>query len=401
MPPLFTVTLIQLFVGLVLFIALLNGQRDLAVLALLVLGVVSATRLWARLSLTGLNCHLAVDKRRVFPGEKLNLRIGAENAKVLPIWLELLVPIGNLLQHSTGQRVLTKQSSLLWYQGAQFHWELVAERRGVYQIGPLYILAGDLFSFFQKHQRAKGSHSIIVYPRLVPLKSLSLSRRDFFGVPRAKSPVQDPIYILGTRDYQQGQPSKYIHWKASARHNRLQEKVFDSSVHEKVLLVVNVDSFARSNAEEDYEHALETVASLAVRLDQQGHSVGLVANGAAKGRGSAIVPVARNDQQLPALLEMLARLEMKPAGDLKALLRRSLALAWGISCVYFSHAADETIFSAKEYFAQRQTPVVFVVCQPRPRAGEDGRAIPSEIQSEGQRKVYYLSDLRAIGAESK
>ncbi len=392
-PSLFTITLIQFFVGALLFIALLYGQRDLTVLTLLVLGVISGARLWARMSLSGVKCHLMLDKRKVFPGEKLTLRISAENAKLLPIWLEMKVPIGSLLQRSSGERVLTKESSLLWYQRTHFEWDLTAERRGVYQIGPLHILAGDLFPFFSKHKRAEEFHSIIVYPRLVSLKSFSLPRRDFFGVPRAKSPVQDPIYILGTRDYQHGQPSKYIHWKASARHNRLQEKVFESTQQEKVLLVVNVDPFARCKAEEDFERTLEVVASLAVRLDQRGHSVGLVANGTVKGGGPAIVPVARNYQQLPAILELLARLQMKPDRDLKDLLRHRLALAWGISCVYFSHEEDETVFSAKEYFTQRKTPVTFFVCQPHLPAGED--------RPEVQRKIYRLDDICTHKAETK
>jgi len=392
-PSLFTITLIQFFVGTLLFIALLYGQRDLTVLTLLVLGVISGARLWARMSLSGIKYRLKVDKQKVFPGEKLTLKLSAENAKLLPIWLEMKVPIGSLLQHSSGERVLTKESSLLWYQRTHFEWDLTAERRGVYQIGPLHILAGDLFSFFSKHKRAEEFHSIIVYPRLVSLKSFSLPRRDFFGVPRAKSPVQDPIYILGTRDYQHGQPSKYIHWKASARHNRLQEKVFESTQQEKVLLVVNVDPFARCKAEEDFERTLEIVASLAVRLDQRGHSVGLVANGTVKGGGPAIVPVARNYQQLPAILELLARLQMKPDRDLKDLLRHRLALAWGISCVYFSHEEDETVFSAKEYFTQRKTPVTFFVCQPHLPAGED--------RPEVQRKIYRLDDICTHKAETK
>ena len=392
-PSLFTITLIQFFVGTLLFIALLYGQRDLTVLTLLVLGVISGARLWARMSLSGIKYRLRIDKQKVFPGEKLTLKLSAENAKLLPIWLEMKVPIGSLLQHSSGERVLTKESSLLWYQRTHFEWDLTAERRGVYQIGPLHILAGDLFSFFSKHKRAEEFHSIIVYPRLVSLKSFSLPRRDFFGVPRAKSPVQDPIYILGTRDYQHGQPSKYIHWKASARHNRLQEKVFESTQQEKVLLVVNVDPFARCKAEEDFERTLEIVASLAVRLDQRGHSVGLVANGTVKGGGPAIVPVARNYQQLPAILELLARLQMKPDRDLKDLLRHRLALAWGISCVYFSHEEDETVFSAKEYFTQRKTPVTLFVCQPHLPAGED--------RPEVQGKIYRPDDICTHKAETK
>ncbi len=151
-PSLFTITLIQFFVGVLLFIALIYGHRDLTVLTLLVLGVISGARLWARMSLSGLKYHLWVDKQKVFPGENLTIKLSAENAKLLPIWLEIKVYIGSLLQWSSGERLLTKEGSLLWYQRTHFQWELTAERRGVYQIGPLYILTGDLFSFFSRIQ---------------------------------------------------------------------------------------------------------------------------------------------------------------------------------------------------------------------------------------------------------
>jgi ABC-type iron transport system FetAB ATPase subunit len=159
------------------------------------------------------------------------------------------------------------------------------------------------------------------------------------------------------------------------------------------LLVVNVDPFARRRAEEDFERTLEVVASLAVRMEQQGHSVGLVANGSVKGGGPAIVPVARNDQQLPAILELLARLQMKPDRDLKDLLHHKVALTWGISCVYFSHKEDETVFFAKEYFAQRKTPVVFFVCQPHFPSGKEGLEL--------QRKIYPLDEICIHKAGSK
>ena len=219
----------------------------------------------------------------------------------------------------------------------------------------------------------------MVYPRLVSLKSFSLPRRDFFGVPRAKSPVQDPIYILGTRDYQHGQPAKYIHWKASARHDRLQEKVFESTHQEKVLLVVDVNSFASHQAEEDFERALEIVASLAVRLDQQGFAVGLVTNGSLSGGGVARVPVARNDGQTPAILELLARLQMRPQGDLQDMLYHGLELPWGVSCVCFFHHEDGTLQSAREYFKRRKTPVMFLVSRPGATAAEDRLEPPREV----------------------
>ena len=384
-PTVFVIPLIQFFVGCLLFIALLYGQRDLVILTLLVLGLVGGVRLWTRISLSGLKCRSAVDKQKLFPDEKLTLRIYAENKKFLPIWLQVIIPVRGLIHLPTREKILRKESSLLWFQRARFLWELTAQRRGVHHIGPFHILTGDLFAFFTREKRMDESYQIIVYPRMVPLKPFSLPRRDFFGIPGARSPVQDPVYILGTRDYQHGQPAKVIHWKASARHNRLQEKVLESTQQEKALLVVDADPFVKHNAGEDFERTLEIVASLAARLDRKGHAVGLVTNCGVVGRHSAIVPMARNHQQLPTILEVLARVQMKSQGHIIDILRAGLTLAWGSSCVYFSCEEDGTIAVAQEYFRRCKAPAIFFVCRPRVSAEAEGLGV--------QRNIHRLEEI--------
>ena len=385
LPTIFIVPLMQFFVGALLFVALLQSQRDLAVLALLVLGVMGGTRLWSRVSLSGIKCYSIVDKGNVFPDEMLTLHIRVENAKFLPVCLQMKVPVDGSLNPSSGDTTFTNESGLLWYQRARFQWELVAQRRGIHRVGPPYVKVGDLFGFFLREIEEQEDLHVIVYPRLVPIKPVSLPRRDFFGVPGAKSPVQDPIFILGTRDYQHWQPARYIHWKASARHNRLQEKVFEPSEQEKALLVVDVDQFAKNNAAEGFEHTLEAVASLAVQFDQKGYAVGFVTNGVVDG-GPTILPIARNAQQLPSILEVLARLRMKVKGDLVDTLHRGLQLTWGVSCVHFSYEEDMTALTAEGYFSYRKIPMVFVVCRPRSLSGDDGHKVRG--------KVYSLDEIR-------
>jgi uncharacterized protein (DUF58 family) len=370
-PSIFVIPFVQVILGLLLFVALFYSERYLAVWALLVLGLVAGTKQWARISLSGIKCDSTMDKERAFPDEKLTLRISAENRKLLPVWLQVNVPAGGLLLPSSAERTLTKETRLLWYQRAHFQWELTAQRRGVYQIGPCQLLAGDLFAFFSKAKNTEASHSIIVYPRLIPLKSFSFARRDFFGVPGAKSPVQDPVYILGTRDYQQGQPAKYIHWKASARHHRLQQKIFEPTEQEKILLVVDVDRFEKNRAEEEFERTLEMVASLAVKLGKRGNAVGLLTNGTVVGGGPAAVPIAKSTSQLPALLEILARLRMELKGNAIDALRQGVEDSWGIGCVFFSYEEGETVPALREYFRHRRTPATFFVWQHRLTSGKD------------------------------
>jgi uncharacterized membrane protein YhhN len=72
-PSIFIVPLMQFLVGVCLFIALLNGQRDLTVLALLILGIMIGARLWSRVGLSGIRCSSIVDMDKLFPDESLAL----------------------------------------------------------------------------------------------------------------------------------------------------------------------------------------------------------------------------------------------------------------------------------------------------------------------------------------
>ena len=367
---LFILPLVLGFVGLLLFIALLHGQRDLAILSLILFGVVAGAKLWTRWSLARIECRVSLDKRRAFPGEKLILKATAENRKLLPVWLQVKIRINGLEHAASAETSVTAETGLLWYQNARFQWELAARSRGVHHVGPYGIVSGDLLGFFPAEKEIAETIEVIVYPRLVPLRSLALPRRDFFGIPGAESPVQDPVYILGTRDYQHGRPARYIHWKATARHHKLQEKIFEPTEQEKILLVIDVGRFAQHRAEEDFERALETVASLAVRLDERGCALGLATNGAMTGEGSPILPVTRSPQQLTGLLETLARLRMEPARDLIDMMRLHMRLSWGLSCFYFTLEEDDVAKAARQYFTHRRIPVLLFVSRSFSAPGE-------------------------------
>ena len=358
-PSLFITSIMICIVGLFLFIALLNGQRDLIILSLLVFIMAGGLKLWARSSSSSIECSLAISRNRVFAGERLSVTVSAENGKPLPVFLEVSVPVGGLSPNTFSEEVPLKgEGNLLWYQMMRFQQELTAEARGVYEIGPLKVTSGDLFGFFVKETVIEKRLQVIVYPKLVLLGQFSLPKRDFFGVPGSESPVNDPVYILGTTDYHHGSPARYIHWKASARHNRLQEKVFEPTQQEKVLIVVDVDRFAHDHAEEAFEHTLEVAGSMAVRLDRQGCAVGFLTNGITKEASSA-VSITRSSRQTASILEVLARLEMVPKEAFIDTLRHTPGIPWGTSCVYFILKEDGTTRVIKEHFRRSRIPVLF------------------------------------------
>ncbi len=361
---LFVIPFVQFFVGVLLFIALLHAQQDLAVLSIIVLGIMFCARLWSRLSHKGLTINTRIDKYKVFPDERLTLYISIKNKKILPVRLHLVLPTDGFLCPLSSEETFHQECGLLWYQATLFKWELMARQRGIHRINPLRLRMGDLFGFYTKEKKiVNESLHVIVYPRIVPLKNFSLPKRDFFGVHGSKSPVQDPIYILGTRDYQHWQPARYIHWKASARHNRLQEKIFEPSERERVLFTLDVAPFAKNNAIDDFERTLEVAASLAVQCDQRGFALGFLTNGAIKGSSPASLSISRSPQQLPAILEILARLRMESKEPLIKIVRKGLPFHWGVSGVHFAYEDDTAMHIVKDFFLNRKIPTVFIVCR--------------------------------------
>ena len=392
-PTLFNSLPICIFVGVFLFIALLYRQGELALLAFLILLVVSATKTWSSMSLYRLRCTIRINKQRVFPGEAFVLETNVENAKLLPVRFRIQWSLDRALKREgSDENVLRQEASLLWYQQAQLQLDLVAWHRGVYRMGPESIRAGDLLGFFTKEKRSQDTMCIIVYPRLVDLKSVCLPMRDLFGVPGAKSPVKDPVYILGTQDYQPGGPSRHIHWKASARHLRLQEKVFEPSQQDKVILVLEVGSFKEDTTNVAFEHTLEVVASLAVQLQDRGSAVGLATNGVLVGGGFSILPATRAPGQLPVLLETLARLQTEPKGAMEPIMQRALGSQHGLSCVYFSYQAGRAAAAAEKYCRQKKIAATFFVCRSN-RAWET-------IQQKSLSCLFILDEIRVQGTSA-
>lgn len=369
----FAVPLMLFFVAVLLFIALLQHQQELILLCLLTMGIMTAAYLWSLISLKRTAFELEAERAHLFPDEELKIGLVVVNAKALPIHLAVAATLPAAFASNTGREATKQSGGLLGYQKATFRWHLTAGRRGVHTIGPLQVTTSDPFGFFPRQSRMPVHCEIVVYPRLVPLNTLAFSRRDAFGVHGGQSHVCDPVHILGTRDYQPSDPARHIHWKASARHRRLQTKVFAPSHQEKTLLLLDVAGFSRLGDDSGFEKTLEVIASLAERKDRHGAATGLVTNAVITGPSRAVLPPARNPFQIALILEALARCGMSANGDLIGVLRRSFSLPWGTSCALFTHSLDDEAQLIKAFFSRQKAPLTVFTRQETLALREDSR----------------------------
>src|SRR5205814_1197432 len=102
--------------------------------------------------------------------------------------------------------------------------------RGVYQVGPLELTSGDPFGFFTQRALLFERATVLVYPRVVPLRRLGFPLAAGLGASQRRRALQDdPSRAAGVRAYRPGDPLRRIHWKATARQGELQVRLLANS----------------------------------------------------------------------------------------------------------------------------------------------------------------------------
>jgi uncharacterized protein (DUF58 family) len=384
----FLIAVSQIFLGLFLFLALLYGVRELALFTLVILLLGLMTGLWSRAGLKNLSCNISLSPNRLFAGQKLQITFRAANSGFLPLLLRTSLFLPKSAGGDGKGRWIAVEASLLWFQQVVLSETVTIGRRGVYDLGPPQLRGGDPFGFHLRYIDQWNRFEVVVYPRIVGIRSIPVPKRDFYGIPGTRSPVEDPVYVFGTRNYRPGRPARGIHWKASARHDRLQEKLCEPAEQEKVLLLVDVAGFEAADAENDFERILEVVAAVALQINRRGAGIGLVTNGGITGNAPRIVPISRTPRQLTMILETLARLRPETVGGpICSLLSKGYPIPFGVSGLCFSHARNDGTRAIEAYLGRRRVPAQWVLV----RKSND----PS-FATTGDRSTppIYLSDLK-------
>ncbi|MDD4858633.1 MAG: DUF58 domain-containing protein [Dehalococcoidales bacterium] len=310
-----------LFLLAILLFAAWNRQFVIVLLLGLIIVTAVVAKLWSRFSLVGVSYQRTLSADRAFPGESIDLKLRLVNRKLLPLpWVQVddsipanLVPADSPLPPAElpGCRLLSHSASLMWYTGINWRYRLDCRKRGCYSLGQTVVSSGDIFGFYPRAAVQPGKDEIVVYPRLYPVHQFGIPSLYPIGETSAARRIfEDPTRTIGVRDYTPHDSLRHVHWKASARRQNLQVKVFEPSTTLKVALFLAVDSFKnyRPGFEEDFELGVSAAASIASYAVQQRSSVGLLVNTALPDSGQPIkiLPGGGNGQ-LITVLEALAR----------------------------------------------------------------------------------------------
>lgn len=171
---------------------------------------------------------------------------------------------------------------------ARVRYELVAQRRGVFAIGPLSVVLADPFGLATGEVTVGGTDELIVTPAIMSLPDTGLAILASDGSSRVVRRAIGGDDDLSTREYRTGDAMRRVHWRATARHGELMVRQEEPRSHAEARVILDtrsrgyIDQGRRHHDEPEsaaFELTVSLAASVALHLSRSGFEVELLETG--------------------------------------------------------------------------------------------------------------------------
>jgi len=390
--------------GALLAAAAVTRSPVVIILAFAALAAWAVTELTARLALSHLEVRATVGPDRMVAGEAFVVELVITNRKPLPLpWLDVRIALPEGVAPESALPGVPRSAVSAGFaprahERVTLRFTLRAEQRGAYLLGPVQVRSGDWLGFVSVERTAAGPLAVIAYP--VPLAVADRHRpslRPLSETATRRGLLPDPLRFRGVRLHVPGDPTKEIHWKASARLGVLQTKLYEPATSLDAIFLLNVATHEQFWIQADpaeTELVISATAELIRLAAVAGRQIGLVTNGldnvtherprSALGRGPR--PLARS-------LEILARLGPYAAAPAeRVFLRERGRLPWGATLVVVTPALAAPLAAAALALRRAHHRVLIVVLR-SPDDAVRARLIAADVHLD----VLRPSDRRAAG----
>jgi uncharacterized protein (DUF58 family) len=268
----------------------------------------------------------------------------------------------------SGPESFQRVTSLGPHGEARLEYTLDARKRGYYSVGPIFISTGDILGLGSSIRVEGGSENLTVYPKIVPLTSVSIPSSSPQGTLRHTQPIfEDPTRVMGKRDYVAGDSLRRVDWKSTAATGRMQVKIFEPSIALETVIFLNLraEDYHYRMRIDSTELAIVIAASISNWVVSKGQSVGLSVNGVDPLMADKLprfVPPRKGKGHLMRVLETLARVEVSE--NLltlpQAIQNRRYHLSWGTTLIVITSQVEDDLLD-ELYQARRSGQNVVLV----------------------------------------
>ncbi|MEJ2150323.1 MAG: DUF58 domain-containing protein [Chloroflexota bacterium] len=305
-----------------LLAGLITGRGFFFNVAYAFAGLLVLSFVWVQAGISWLRLGRQTRARRAQVGRTLEERFTVQNTSLLPkLWLEVYDE-STLPGHHASHVVSTMGPH------AEKSWPVrtLCVQRGEFVLGPLRVVNSDPFGLFEVERQINATTRLVVYPSTVDVVQFALP----VGLLPGGEAIRRRTHTIttnasGVREYAPGDSLSRIHWRSSARRERLIVKEFELDPLADIWIALdaegavhyaapphpadgdrpawewqNAGTFALPPTTEEY--AVSSAASLAQYFLRKDRSVGFVTHGQRR----EVIQVDRGPRQLTKIMETLA-----------------------------------------------------------------------------------------------
>jgi uncharacterized protein (DUF58 family) len=339
---------------------------------------------WAWSNINWVHLARVTRSRRTQVGRPLEERFTVRNTSVIPkLWLEVR-DFSTLPGHFASQVVngLGPHDTFFWRVNT------IGRERGRYQLGPISLNSSDPFGFFPMQRDLTPTSHVVVYPLTVDIHQ--------FALPIGVLPGGDALrrrthYVTtnaaGVRDYAPGDSFSRIHWRSTARRDRLIVKEFELDPLADIWIVPDMSSYNHVVGKLDEnrpkpgelpawmeatlqefrlpptteEYTVCIAASLSQYFLRRDRAVGVLAYG----QSNEIAQPDRGERQLNRILETLSVLRATGKWPLQDMLHAEAHLfPRGTTIIVVTPVTQPAWATAAQQLSRRGLRVVTVLVDP-------------------------------------
>ncbi|OAI41100.1 hypothetical protein AYO38_04580 [bacterium SCGC AG-212-C10] len=307
------------------------------------------------------NLTVTAERRtdRAQVGQEAQEIIEVRNRGIFPkLWLEVEDP-SQLPGHRSRKVVVVPPRGLRYWTV-----DTPLTRRGLYDWGPVRVVATDPFGLFRRVTTFGGAQQVLVYPPVVDLPHFQAPPANLPGEGRFRKRTH---YVTpnasGVREYAPGDAFNRIHWRSTARTGELMVKTFELDPASDIWVIQDLERRVSSGAGEDSteEYGVRISASIARHYLVNNRSVGLITFG----RDLRVIEPERGPNQLTRILETLATVSAvgdAPLGNL--LLEEQRRFGRHTTLIIVTSATDDHWLVAVQSLTQRGVRAAVVLMDP-------------------------------------
>jgi len=228
---------------------------------------------------------LQSSKSAVFEGEKVTITDNLANRKRLPLpWVHVSYKLSRFLVYldNISHKVNRGEwRTLLCIVGmnktVSRKSTVLCSKRGYYTASNISIACNNLFLTRFVTEEIPLHFDLLVYPRIVNYSDSVIPLSRMLGDVSVKRFIDpDPFTFKGVREYQPYDSFRQINWKATAKSGEIMSNIYDFTIYQDILVLLELDNYDDYNKSFVHEEAIRVAAFVCRSCIKRGIPVSLI-----------------------------------------------------------------------------------------------------------------------------